>query len=75
VPLTSYFLDRLTDPVIPADTRVDTGLSWQWNKKSPLSLLGQNLVKDHHEEFVDSTASAATTRIKRSAYAKLTWQF
>ena len=70
-----YFVDRLTDPVIPAYTRLDTGLTWQWNKKSSLSLVGQNLLKDVHEEFVDSTGSAATTLIKRSVFAKFTWRF
>lgn len=71
----AYFVDRLTDPVIPAYTRFDTGLTWQWNKKSSLSFVGQNLLKDRHEEFVDSTASAGTTLIKRSAYVAWTWQF
>jgi iron complex outermembrane receptor protein len=71
----AYFTDRLTDPVIPAYTRVDTGLTWQWNEKGSISVVGQNLVKDRHPEFIDSTGSAATTEIKRSAYAKFTWRF
>jgi len=71
----AYFVDRLTDPVIPSYTRLDTGLTWQWNAKSSLSLVGQNLLKDRHEEFVDSTASAVTTLIKRSAYVEWTWRF
>jgi iron complex outermembrane receptor protein len=70
-----YLADRLTDPVIPSYTRLDTGLTWQWNKKISLSLVGQNLLKDRHEEYIDSTGSAGTTEIKRSAYAKFTWQF
>ena len=71
----AYLVDRLTDPVIPAYTRFDTGLTWQWNKKSSLRFVGQNLLKDRHEEFVDSTGSAGTTLIKRRAYAEWTWQF
>ena len=71
----AYFVDRLTDPAIPAYTRFDTGLTWQWNKKSSLSFVGQNLLKDRHEEFVDSTGSSGTTLIKRSAYVEWTWQF
>ena len=71
----AYFVDRLADPVIPAYTRFDTGLTWQWNKKSSLSFIGQNLLKDRHEEFVDSTGSAGTTLIKRSAYVEWTWRF
>jgi len=70
-----YFVGHLKDPVIPSYTRLDTGLTWQWNEKSSLSFVGQNLLKDRHEEFVDLTGSAATTEIKRSVYAKFTWRF
>ena len=71
----AYFSGRLTDPMIPSYTRVDSGLTWRWNKKSSLSIVGQNLARDHHEEFVDYTGSAATTLIKRSIFAQWTWQF
>jgi len=40
-----------------------------------MSLVGQNLVKDRHLEFIDDTGSVRSTLIKRSAYAKFTWQF
>ena len=71
----AYFTGRLTDPVIPSYTRVDTGLTWQWNEKGSITFVGQNLVSDRHSEFVDSIGSAGTTLIKRSAYAKFTWRF
>ena len=70
-----YFVGRLTDPVIASYTRLDSGLTWQWNKKSSLSVVGQNLARNLHEEYIDSTGSAATTQIKRSIYGKFTWQF
>jgi iron complex outermembrane receptor protein len=70
-----YFVGRLADPREPAYTRLDTGLSWQIGESISLSFVGQNLLKDRHEEFVDSTESARTTLIKRAAYAKLSWQF
>src|SRR6202021_1627244 len=66
---------RRPDPVIPSYTRVDTGLTWQWNEKGSITFVGQNLVSDRHSEFVDSIGSAGTTLIKRSAYAKFTWRF
>jgi outer membrane receptor protein involved in Fe transport len=71
----TYFVDRLRDPVIPSYTRFDTQLSWKIGERATFSLVGQNLLKDHHEEFVDSTDSARTTEMKRSAFAKFTWQF
>jgi hypothetical protein len=37
--------------------------------------VGQNLLSDHHLEFIDSTAASRSTEIKRSAYVKLSWRF
>ncbi len=71
----AYFVGRLTDPSEPSYTRLDTQLSWKFSEGGSLSLVGQNLAKDLHEEFVDSTGSARTTLIKRSAYIKFDWRF
>lgn len=71
----AYFVDRLMFDRIPSYTRVDSGLTWRWTEGLALSLVGQNLVRDHHVEFADSPGAARATQIKRSAYAKVTWQF
>ena len=71
----AYFVGHLTDPSEPSYTRLDTELSWHFRERASLSFVGQNLVKDLHEEFVDLTESARTTQVKRSAYVKLSWQF
>jgi hypothetical protein len=77
----AYFVDRLsnqgpsTQEVIPAYTRLDTGLTWRLQERFSLSLVGQNLLKDHHVEFQDVFGSMQSGQIKRSAYAKLVWQF
>jgi iron complex outermembrane receptor protein len=71
----AYFVDRLKSGEIPSYTRLDTGLSWRWTEQLAISLVGQNLVKDRHLEFVDDSGSTRSTLIKRSAYAKFTWQF
>ncbi len=70
-----YFVDRLRSGQIPSYTRLDTGLTWRLTEGLGMSLVGQNLVKDRHLEFVDNTGSVTSTLIKRSAYAKFTWQF
>jgi iron complex outermembrane receptor protein len=70
-----YFVGRLTDPIEPSYTRLDTGLSWELGEGVGLSLVGQNLLRNRHQEFVDTTGSADTTLIKRSAYAKVEWRF
>ena len=71
----AYFVGRLNDPAEPSYTRLDTGLSWPLGEKINLSLVGQDLLRDRHEEFVDSTGSTRSTLIKRSAYAKVEWRF
>ncbi|HET6217313.1 MAG TPA: TonB-dependent receptor, partial [Acidobacteriaceae bacterium] len=71
----AYFVGRLTDPEEPSYTRLDTVLLWSLSEKVILSLAGQNLLRDRHEEFVDSTGSTKSTLIKRSAYAKVEWRF
>jgi iron complex outermembrane recepter protein len=69
------FVGRLTDPNEPPYTRLDTQLSWSFGEGTAVSFVGQNLMKELHEEFVDSTGSARTTQAKRSAYAKFIWRF
>jgi iron complex outermembrane receptor protein len=71
----AYFVDRLNVFDIPSYTRLDTGLSWQCTKGISISLVGQNLVRNEHLEFIDTTQSALSTFVKRSAYAKFTWHF
>jgi len=53
-------------------SKLERGYHTSWN--APLSLVGQNLPKDYHEELVDFTGNKTTTRMKRSAYAKFTLQ-
>jgi iron complex outermembrane recepter protein len=71
----AYFVGRLDDPKIPSYTRVDTSLSWHYREGLSISLVGQNLVRDQHLEFIESTGASTSTLIKRSAYAKFTWRF
>jgi len=70
-----YFVGRLVNPQEPSYTRLDTGLLWTLGERIGLSIVGQNLLKAQHDEFVDTTGSANTTLIKRSAYAMLEWRF
>ena len=71
----AYFVGRLADPSEASYTRLDSGLSWRPGEKINLSMVGQDLLRGRHEEFVDPTGSTRSTLIKRSGYAKLEWQF
>jgi hypothetical protein len=41
----------------PCYTRLETNLFWQFGERSPFRIIGQNLRKDHHAEFVEPTAA------------------
>lgn len=77
----AYFADRLINQgptgstVIPAYTRVDAGLTWKPLERFSLSLVGQNLEKDHHAEFQDINGAMQNGEIKRSVFVKASWHF
>jgi iron complex outermembrane receptor protein len=73
--VSGQFVDRLRSMAIPSYTRVDTQLIWPWTERISFALVGQNLVKNVHQEFEDITNSSNPTLIKRSAYAKITARF
>jgi hypothetical protein len=66
-------VDSITFQGVPSYTRLDTQLSWMCREKLSLSLVGQNLLRDHHLEFIE--AGNEPTLIKRSGYLKVTWKF
>jgi iron complex outermembrane receptor protein len=70
-----YFVERLPAQPVPSYTRLDTQLSWQFAERVGLSLVGQNLLRDHHVESNDTNTSVNSSQVKRSGYAKITWRF
>jgi len=71
--VSAYFVDRITYQAVPSYTRLDTQLSWRPKEGFSVSLVGQNLVRDSHLEFVEQGNDP--TLVKRSGYAKVTWKF
>jgi iron complex outermembrane recepter protein len=71
----AYFVGRLPAEQVPSYTRLDSGIPWRANKHLAVSLIGQNLLKDHHLEANSEDQTEISSLIKRSAYAKFTWQF
>jgi len=68
-------VDRLRAQGVPSYTRVDTGLAWQLRERLTVTVVGQNLLRDHHQEFNDLFGDSIPDEIKRSAYVKLAWRF
>ena len=73
--VSGYFVERLPAQGVPSYTRIDTQLSRQLGERLEFSLVGQNLLRDHHLESNDMLTSVNPSQIKRSAYAKITWRF
>ena len=71
----AYFTDRLLAQGVPSYTRVDTGLSWRWTERLTLSVVGQDLLRAQHLEFLDSSGATNSTLIRRSCYGKVIWHF
>jgi iron complex outermembrane receptor protein len=69
------FVERLPAQQVPSYTRLDTELSRRLGERVSVSLVGQNLLHDHHLESNDSLTSINPSQVKRSAYAKIVWRF
>lgn len=61
------YLSRLPNPYTPEYFTVDARLAWIF-KSIELSIIGQNLIKDKHQEF-------GALKIPRNIYGKITWRF
>jgi iron complex outermembrane receptor protein len=57
---------------IDAYSELDVRLAWRASEQVQLSLVGQNLLHDHHLEF---GTPATRGEIERSVYGKVAWQF
>jgi iron complex outermembrane receptor protein len=71
----AYFVSELPVQGVAAYTRIDTQLRWKFAKRADFSLVGQNLLQDHHLESMDQLTLVNSSLIKRSAYAKFAWRF
>lgn len=71
----AYFVSELPIQGVAAYTRIDTQLNWKFAERGDFSLVGQNLLQDHHIESMDQLTLVNSSLIKRSAYAKFTWRF
>lgn len=69
-------LDRMPDlpsgEGIDAYSELDVRLAWQASEQLELSLVGQNLLHDHHPEF---GTPATRGELERSVYGKAAWRF
>jgi len=70
-----YFVGRLPALQVPSYTRLDTSLTWKARDGLSFSLVGQNLLQNHHLEFNGPDQTVQSSLVKRSLYAKVIWHF
>ena len=70
-----YFVGRLADLSIPQYARLDTRLAHRLGEWAELSIVGQNLLDDHHFEYGQTLETALAAQSRRSVYAKVAWRF
>ena len=68
-----YFVGRLSIGV-PAYTRLDSRLSYRFNRHLEARLVGQNLVSPRHVEFANFS-QVAVTYVPRNIFGELRWNF
>ena len=68
-------VSRLRHGDIPAYTTLDARYAWQVRKGLELSLVGQNLLEDQHQEFKSSLPDMPYYRIERGVYARAEWRW
>ena len=67
------FVGRRPAPVVPQYTELDLRAAWVVNSSLELSVHGQNLLHDHHQEMVSPNAPVFAFR--RSVFARSVWRF
>ena len=71
----AFFVSALPADSVPSYTRIDTQLTWKFAESADFSIVGQNLLRDHHLESNNVLTLVNPALMKRSAYGKLTWRF
>lgn len=70
----AYYTDELSDFGIDDYVRLDARIGWNPIKDMNISITGQNLLDDTHQEFAGVGLSAAT-QVERSVHATVTFKF
>lgn len=69
-----YYVDVLPARGVSSYFKLDARLGWSPCKNFDLSIVGQNLIEDHHREFGPGFL-VSPNEIERSVYVKATWRF
>ena len=66
------YVDKLPEPYVPSYFGLDMRIGWMLSKTIELNLVAQNLLDNHHPEFIP--ASPSPREIERSIYGKISFR-
>ena len=74
--LSPRYIDNLPSVKVDSYVELDARLSWKPFENLEMSLIGQNLLDNHHPEYIQGViVSTGSTEIERSIFAKIEWRF
>ncbi|HNJ36817.1 MAG TPA: TonB-dependent receptor [Nitrosomonas sp.] len=77
IELDAFFrhIDKLPGLEIKSYQALDLRLSWRPRSDTELTLVGQNLLQSHHQEFSPEVIQTMPVQIQRGVFGKVTWRF
>ncbi|UCF90633.1 MAG: TonB-dependent receptor [Desulfobacterales bacterium] len=69
------YVDELPAQNVDDYVTPDVRVGWKPIKNLEVSLVGQNLLENHHPEFRPEILDTPAAEIERSVYGKITWRF
>jgi iron complex outermembrane receptor protein len=73
--ITIYCVGPIIEQAIPGYARLDARLARRFGESTELSVVGQNLLDDHHFEYGQTLETALAAQARRSVYGKVAWRF
>lgn len=70
-----YPINADTPETIAPYTSLDARLAWQVDRQLELALLGKNLLRNRHTEFIDTAPNARAYDVQRSLFVSALWRF
>lgn len=67
--------DKLKAQSIGGYVELDLRLGWKPIPNLDISVVGKNLLDNHHPEFISSFLNTQPTEVQRSVYGKITWSY
>ena len=66
------YVSHIANQSVPSYAELDARLGWHATRNLEISLVGQNLLHDHHAEF---GAPATRQEVERTLFGKVTWRY